>query len=331
LTLPLLDFVALQTEKDLKLEDVKLREPLFVKPEVGLLEMLGIFQEGQCHLAIVTADPTATVQHLRAGHPPPHAARVLGLVTLEDVLEKVLQGDITDETDAFGDYDSPHKGVMTTAMVRKINRVQSMNEFYGDTGSVGSAADRRRSSSRGRTSSRANLTALSSLNVIAGDVRHKERNASPMLASRRSPSRLSVDVDISPRSDLSLGRLSSTTPGHQEDFFSDVVDQHVVEVEIETDKEDTNTQSDAAGPAAPSASAAVPVKPVSAKQIPGSAAGSPGVGRERVRTSSRSSLQDSPGGAAARARRVDSASRVSPPASPSINGPGRKYASSKKV
>jgi hypothetical protein len=323
-----------QTEKDLRLEDVKLREPLFVKPEVGLLEMLGIFQEGQCHLAIVTADPATTVQHLRAGHPPPHAARVLGLVTLEDVLEKVLQGDITDETDAFGDYDSPHKGVITTAMVRKINRVQSVKDLRADGGiGGGSAVDHRRarSISRGRTNSRASLSTLSSLNVIAGDVRHKERDsASPMLSSRRSSNRLSVEMDISPRSDLSLGRLSNSTPGHhEEDFFSDVVDKHVVELEIETDKEDTNTQSDAAGTVAVSSDTTVPGRQASSRGGGVSPVRSPATGRERVRTGSRSSVTNSPGvPAATRARRVDSGSRGSPAASPSSNV-ARKYSTSK--
>jgi hypothetical protein len=280
-------------------------------------------------MAIVTADPATTVQHLRAGHPPPHAARVLGLVTLEDVLEKVLQGDITDETDAFGDYDSPHKGVMTTTMVRKINRVQSVKDLYTDNGSGGSAAEHRRarSISRGRTSSRANLSTLSSLNVIAGDVRHKERDSSsPMLASRRSSNRLSVEVDISPRSDLSLGRLSNSTPAHHEDFFSDVVDKHVMEVEIETDKEDTNTQSDAAGPVAASSGGA---RQESFQEGGVSPVRSPATGRERVRTASRSSVTDSPGAPAARARRVDSGSRGSPAASPSSNL-ARKYSTSKK-
>ena len=221
------------------IEDIKLREPLFVKPEVGLLEMLGIFQEGQCHLAIVTADPTCTVQHLRAGHTPPHYARVLGLVTLEDVLEKVIQGDIVDETDTTGDFnlESPSRGVVatTTTLARKMNRAHTVSDFFADTTTISSNTSDTRRRSRGRSNSRASLTALSSINVVAGDVRHKDRDTSPTRAwSVSTPT--SGKTFGSPCTATTLGggtplgcnQLTPPSSAHT-DFFSDVVDTQVLE------------------------------------------------------------------------------------------------------
>ena len=211
------------------IENIKLREPLFVKPEVGLLEMLGIFQEGQCHLAVVTADPQLAVEHLRACSAPPAAARMLGIVTLEDVLEKVIQGDITDETDAFntevgaggGMGGGLHKGVVTTQLARKIHRNNQSSDVLEEL----SPADKRRSLSRGRAGSRHSLSMLSltSVNAVAGDVRHKHLPQSALSQSQarshgnghgqgsrraRAPRRMSSDDDegddLHPASDADL-------------------------------------------------------------------------------------------------------------------------------
>ena len=219
--------------------DIKLREPLFVKPEVGLLEMLGIFQEGQCHLAIVTEDPTCTVQHLRAGHAPPHYARVLGLVTLEDVLEKVIQGDIVDETDTAGDFsiESPSRGVVatTTTLARKMNRAHTVSDFFADATTISSNTSDTRRRSRGRSNSRVSLTALSSINVVAGDVRHKDRDTSPTRAwsvstptSGKTFGSPCTATTLGGGTSLGCSQLTPLSTSHN-DFFSDVVDAHVLE------------------------------------------------------------------------------------------------------
>jgi hypothetical protein len=209
-------------------EDIQLREPLFVKPEVGLLEMLGIFQEGQCHMAIVTHDPTCAADHLRRLEEPPAHAGILGIVTLEDVLEKVIQGDITDETDTSGFITALPRGVVTTGLSRKMNRSHTMGELLMDEAT---GSDRRRSIGRGRSrghsASRNNLMALNSINVVAGDVRHKARDVSPR------DTRNSTPRNSTPRN--SLTPLGSST-GHK-DFFRDVVDTPVDDVPSSDDEE----------------------------------------------------------------------------------------------
>jgi len=197
-----------QCEKENLVENINLREPLFVKPEVGLLEMLGIFQEGQCHMAIVTHDPTCAADHLRRLEEPPAHACILGIVTLEDVLEKVIQGDITDETDTSGYISALPRGVVTSSLSRKMGRSHTMGElFAGVEDSLTAGGSERRMSrgrARGHSASRNNLLALNSINVVAGDVRHKERDATSPSSRSRTP----------------RGRNS----GGQGDFFRDVVD-----------------------------------------------------------------------------------------------------------
>lgn len=196
------------------MENINLREPLFVKPEVGLLEMLGIFQEGQCHMAIVTHDPTCAADHLRRLEEPPGHACILGIVTLEDVLEKVIQGDITDETDTSGFTTSLSRGVVPSSLSRKMGRSHTMGELFAakEDGLLSAGSSERRSSRgrvRGHSASRNNLLALNSINVVAGDVRHKERDATSPSSRSRTP--------------------KSRSSGAHVDFFRDVVDTVVDE------------------------------------------------------------------------------------------------------
>jgi metal transporter CNNM len=73
-----------------------MRTPFFVKPDLGLLEMLAIFREGRCHLALVTEDPTAARKCMQEGKRPTENCMVIGIVTLEDVIEEILQGNFFD-------------------------------------------------------------------------------------------------------------------------------------------------------------------------------------------------------------------------------------------
>jgi hypothetical protein len=84
------------------IESLKLREPLFIKPSVGLMDLLSLFQDGQSHIAFVTSNPLGSLEAMRKGvRPPTEKEGILGVVTMEDVLEKIIQRDIVDETDAY--------------------------------------------------------------------------------------------------------------------------------------------------------------------------------------------------------------------------------------
>lgn len=75
---------------EIMIETLTLRKPLFVRPNLGLLELLRLFQEGRCHLAMVTADPAQAASSFQLERRQEGRAAILGIVTLEDVLEKVF-------------------------------------------------------------------------------------------------------------------------------------------------------------------------------------------------------------------------------------------------
>ena len=55
--------------------------------------------QSRCHLAFVTPDFLAYGEAWRDGRPPPPEAELLGIVTMEDVMEQLIQEDIMDEFD----------------------------------------------------------------------------------------------------------------------------------------------------------------------------------------------------------------------------------------
>jgi CBS domain containing-hemolysin-like protein len=75
---------------------VNLREPMFVSPDLLMIQLLEKFKEGKSHLAIARDD----------------SGSVLGIITLEDVLEEVMKFEIYDE----GDYDEQAK-LNTTSLI----------------------------------------------------------------------------------------------------------------------------------------------------------------------------------------------------------------------
>lgn len=84
---------------NVKLNNFPLRSPIYVKPTTRLLDLMSMFQEAQCHFAMVTRDPLSTSECIENKILPIGNARIIGIVTLEDVLEKIIQSDIMDETD----------------------------------------------------------------------------------------------------------------------------------------------------------------------------------------------------------------------------------------
>lgn len=74
------------------LSEVPVGIPLVIHPKTSLMEALKLFQNGSCHLAIVSEQ--ANVMRLCFEKGVVHdtsMVSVLGIITLEDVLEELLQ------------------------------------------------------------------------------------------------------------------------------------------------------------------------------------------------------------------------------------------------
>jgi len=77
--------------------------PQCVSPFISLVDLLNIFQERcswrTCHLAVVCELPALASIALDQGLPIPKDAKVLGIVTMEDVIEQLIKENILDEFD----------------------------------------------------------------------------------------------------------------------------------------------------------------------------------------------------------------------------------------
>ena len=80
---------------------IPLRVPLCFGLGDSLRDILNSFQEGGSHIALVCSSPSSARSTLQSSSPLPDSCVVYGIITLEDVIEELLQEEIRDETDNF--------------------------------------------------------------------------------------------------------------------------------------------------------------------------------------------------------------------------------------
>ena len=97
--------IVINPQSKLTVADVAWREPLIVSPNYRLLEMLALFRKGYCHLAFISNDALTARNNLRMGLPQDNRSEFIGIVTLEDLVEEILQDEIVDETDCNPDLE----------------------------------------------------------------------------------------------------------------------------------------------------------------------------------------------------------------------------------
>ena len=98
--------IVVNTDDERPVCQLPLLVPFCVSLTMNLVDLINVFQApsirgkgGHCHMAIVCSKPLLAEQALDRGEPIPEEAGVMGLVTLEDCLEELLQEEIYDETD----------------------------------------------------------------------------------------------------------------------------------------------------------------------------------------------------------------------------------------
>ena len=68
-----------------------LRRPIFLPPHLSLFDALNIFQRGISHLAVICHDPDKAERQCKRGEPMDADVGLMGIVTLEDLLEKLIK------------------------------------------------------------------------------------------------------------------------------------------------------------------------------------------------------------------------------------------------
>lgn len=112
--------VAVQEGTPLESPRIKLRKPVYVHPNISILDLLGIFQEGKGHMALVSEMPEGGI----VGKFP-----ILGVITLEDVMELLLKTEIMDEDD----YD---QRIRVPSFENRLTRVNAIKTIGSRTSSI---------------------------------------------------------------------------------------------------------------------------------------------------------------------------------------------------
>mmetsp|Transcript_25522 Transcript_25522/g.44494 ORF Transcript_25522/g.44494 Transcript_25522/m.44494 type:complete len:431 (-) Transcript_25522:9513-10805(-) len=94
-----LALIAKDQEYELGSCGLKLRDPYFVHPDTLVLDLLSEFRKGKTHIAIVTEAAEKFTLQYKLKQPPPHDGLLLGIITLEDIIEELLKSEIYDEDD----------------------------------------------------------------------------------------------------------------------------------------------------------------------------------------------------------------------------------------
>eukprot|EP00644_Phytophthora_capsici_P011392 jgi/Phyca11/508639/fgenesh2_kg.PHYCAscaffold_37_\ len=83
------------------IRDLVLRKPILVSPSESCYSMLNEFQKGKSHIALVTKDTELVASCWNNKRPIPSNVVFEGIVTIEDVIEELIQEEIEDESDKY--------------------------------------------------------------------------------------------------------------------------------------------------------------------------------------------------------------------------------------
>lgn len=121
--------ITVNPEKGVPLSEVKLIQPIVVGANQSLLDVLNMFQTGHSHLALVSEDPEELQYHLLTNTPPKHGCGPIGILSIEDIFEEMIQSEIYDEEDIHKGHDQEHASLALREMSMRSSMSPSMGGF----------------------------------------------------------------------------------------------------------------------------------------------------------------------------------------------------------
>jgi len=97
-----------------KVRDLDITPLVLVNPDIPMLDLLNKFQADRCHIALVTSDPEGVRTAWERNSVIPPDIHMMGIITLEDIIELLIQEDIYDEHDQREDQQCRLNGYTIT-------------------------------------------------------------------------------------------------------------------------------------------------------------------------------------------------------------------------
>lgn len=86
-------------EDKMQVSNCDVQPLVLVPPDIGMLDLLNKFQADRTHMALITNDPEVVAKAWAEKTVIPPDVHMMGIITLEDIIEKLIQEDIYDEYD----------------------------------------------------------------------------------------------------------------------------------------------------------------------------------------------------------------------------------------